>query len=202
MPVALLAAALLAAPVFPATTPAQVIALATRPTATAYVASYDVVDRTAGATMRYRVTVARRGARALFRADLGREGGVQWLGLTGAPGGAYACVADPARGQGPECGADPFGVALVLALMAPVGVDEDAFRPLARRGGVVRQRRHLGRAVSCLYAETDRRQLCVVKSGVGTVMFARGRTAVATSLRLTATARDVRPPARIQPAED
>jgi hypothetical protein len=61
---------------------------------------------------------------------------------------------------------------------------------------------HLGRRVSCLYAPKDRRQLCVGRSGVPTVIIGRRDSAVADSLRLTATARDVRPPAPSEPAED
>jgi hypothetical protein len=201
VPAALLAAVLLTAPVFPATTPAQVIALASRPTAPAFVVTYDVVNRVTERMPPYRVTSARYGVRFQLRSDHPRGGGSSWLGYRAAARPqAYACISDTAHPA--ECTAEPVAVALAFGFMIPVQVDAREFRPLVAGGGVVRQRMHLGRRVSCLYAPKDRRQLCVGRSGVPTVIIGRRDSAVADSLRLTATARDVRPPAPIEPAED
>jgi hypothetical protein len=204
MPVALLAAAALAASSFPATTPAQVIALASQPRVTAFVATYDVINHQSSERLpAYRVRVARWGGRYLYRADFDHPRTTTWFGFTiGASPQPFGCIVDWERSEPPECGSDPFGAVLAMGFMLPVLATEKPFRPLVAKGGVVRQRTHLARKVSCLYARRDRRQLCAGRSGIATVVITDTTYAVADSLRLRATAKDVRPPARIQPPEE
>jgi hypothetical protein len=193
MSIALLAAVALAAPTFPATTPAEVIALATPPRITG-TATYDMRI----AAERYRLRVVQVGTRVLAHFTV--KGSQMWVGYVPGPGVTFVCRRQPRSAIGCERG-DPGGAGLKIlgTLGGPLSNEylRQAFRPLTRGAiGRVSQARHLGQPVSCLAGEVQgkRRLLCSTRYSMPTRLIAPGVRAVALRASADVTVRDTRPP--------
>ena len=192
-----LTAATALAPVFPARTPAQVVALATQQRVTG-AATYDARQEATS----YRFSVAQRGVKVRGRfATAG--GGAMWVGYEPGPGVTFVCVRP--RGKRITCQrGDPGGAGLriLTTLAAPVANDTlgALLAPLTRNGrGKVTQRRVLGRRVSCLSGRVagTLREVCVTAYGIPTSVRGPRVSATAVSTTGTVRARDVGPPARL-----
>ena len=126
-----LTAATALAPVFPARTPAQVVALATQDRVTG-AATYDARQEATS----YRFSVAQRGVKVRGRfATAG--GGAMWVGYEPGPGVTFVCVRP--RGKRITCQrGDPGGAGLriLTSLAAPVANDtlRALLAPLTRNG--------------------------------------------------------------------
>ena len=129
-----LTAATALAPVFPARTPAQVVALATQARITG-AATYDA--RQEGA--RYRFSIAQKGLRVRGRfATAG--GGSMWVGYERGPGVTFVCVRP--RGKRITCqrgDAGGAGLRILTSLAAPVASDSllQLLTPLTRGGSAL-----------------------------------------------------------------
>lgn len=185
------------APVFPARTPAQVVALATQAQVTG-AATYDAAQDGAP----YRFSLARRGAKVRGRfATAG--GGVMWVGYERGAGVTFVCVRP--RGQRITCQrGDPggSGLRILASLGAPVASDSlrRLLTPLTVNGrGTVAQRRTAGRRVSCLSGRVagKLREACATAYGVPTSVRGPGGSATAVSTTPTVRVQDVGPPARL-----